>query len=263
MLQFIKNILKPITALWQKISVVQKIIVIASGVVLFGFIIMLSLYSSRDSDIYLFTNGINDAVQLQKITFRLDQEGIAYSVDGSNRIRVADIATARYLRNIIIRENLLPKDTDPWELFDVTRWTQTDFERNINLPRSLTRQIQQHIVSLDDIDNAEVTLVLPKDTLFASDKQPPSASIILTIKPGSDIRENRKKIEGIEKLILFAMEGLAKENLTITDSSGVVLNDFESFADFDDLELTKLQLQIKAGIEEEYKKAIYNTMSGI
>ncbi len=252
-----------IVTLWSKISVLQKIIATAFFGIVIIFVIFISVYSVRDTDIYLFTNGISDSVQLQKITFRLDQEAVPYTVDSNNRIKVKDVGTARYLRNIIVRENLLPSDTDPWELFDITRWTQTDFERNINLQRSLTKQIKQHIESLDDIDSAEVTLVIPEDTLFESDRNPPSASVILTIKPSSTIREERKKLEGIEQLILFAIEGLTEDNLTISDSSGVVLNNFEDFAAFDDLELTKRQLDIKAGIEKEYKEAIYDALSGI
>ena len=44
---------------------------------------------------------------------------------------------------------------------------------------------------------------------------------------------------------------------------GILLNDFESFAAFDDLELTKRQLEIKSNIEAEYRKAIYDALSGI
>ena len=223
MLNFFKKFFDAITKLWSKISMLQKIIILAFFGIAIVFIIFISVFSAREVDVYLFTNGISDSVQLQNITFRLDQETIPYTVDSSNRIKVKDIATARYLRNIIIRENLLPKDTDPWELFDITRWTQTDFERNINLQRSLTKQIKQHIESIDDIDSAEVTLVVPEDTLFESDRNPSTASVILTIKPGSKIRKERKKLEGIEQLILFAIEGLKKENLTISDSSGNTL----------------------------------------
>lgn len=263
MIKFISKLFKSVAAFWKKFSRVQRIIALAIGLLLFSFVIFLSLYSTRESAVFLFTNGIKDEALLGQITMRLDQEGLPYTVDGEQRIKVENLATARYLRNILIRENLLPGDTDPWELFDVSRWTQTDFEKNVNLQRSLTKQIEQHIESLDDVDNVEVTLVMPEDSLFISDRKPVTASVILVVKPGSDIRENRKKLEGIEQLILFSIEGLLQENLTISDSSGIRLNNFEDFADFDDLELTKRQLEIKSGIETEYTTAIYEALSGI
>ena len=40
----------------------------------------------------------------------------------------------------------------------------TDFERNINLRQAVTENLEDHIEALDDIDSAQVTLVLPEDS---------------------------------------------------------------------------------------------------
>ena len=106
-------------------------------------------------------------------------------------------------------------------------------------------------------------MLCPKDSLFSDQQQPVSASVILTIKPGSDFRDNRQKVEGVEKLILFAVEGLAQESLTISDSSGVRLNDFSNFADFDRLEQTKEEIKIKNNVETQYKEAIHKALADI
>ncbi len=263
MIKFVSKFVSQLGGTWTSASTGQKVIVSLIFAVLVFFMVFLVFFSSSPAQVFLFTNGISDQVLLEKIVLRLDQEGLPYTVDSSSRIKVNNVAAARYLRNILLREKLLPQDTDPWELFDVTRWTQTDFERNINLQRSITRQIKQHIESIDDVDNAEVTLVLPEDTLFKSDRNPVTASVILNIKPGSDIRENRQKLEGIEQLILFAIEGLNQESLTISDSTGTRLNDFSSFVDFDGIELTKRQLEIKAEVERRYKNAIFDSLAVI
>ena len=55
------------------------------------------------------------------------------------------------------------------------------------------------------MDAVSVTLVVPKKELFAEDQKPVTASVIITPKPGSDIAVNRKKVEGIQKLIKFAV----------------------------------------------------------
>jgi flagellar M-ring protein FliF len=109
---------------------------------------------------------------------------------------------------------------------------------------------------LDDVDAASVTIVMPEDKLFAEDRNPVTASIIITPKPGSDITQNRKKIEGIVRLVQYAVEGLKPEHITITDQNGLVLNDFTGMADVDRLELAKREMKTTRELEAQYKKSI-------
>ena len=99
-------------------------------------------------------------------------------------------------------------------------WTTTDFERDVNLQRAITKQLEQHIIALDDVDNVSVTLVVPKTELFAGGPEADDRSIIITPKPGSDFTTNRKKIEGVQRLIKLAVAGLKDENIVITDNTG-------------------------------------------
>ena len=97
---------------------------------------------------------------------------------------VADQENARRLRAILIREDLIPPQTDPFSIFEVDRFSITDFERNVNLQRALTRNLEQHITALDDVVAANVTLVVPETELFAEDQNPTTASIIITPRLG-------------------------------------------------------------------------------
>ncbi|MEA1910682.1 MAG: flagellar basal-body MS-ring/collar protein FliF, partial [Spirochaetota bacterium] len=120
-----------------------------------------------------------------------------------------------------------------------------------------------HIEALDDVDSAQVTLVLPEDKLFAEDQNPVTASVIITPRPGADIVTDRKKIEGIVKLVQFAVEGLVVDNIVISDYRGSVLNDFGDMADFDRLELSGRQLKQKHTLENSYKEQIFLELSQI
>ncbi|MFW5693644.1 MAG: flagellar basal-body MS-ring/collar protein FliF [Alkalispirochaeta sp.] len=252
-----------IKTLWGQWKLPQRLIFFSIVGVTVAAVIMLILFSASPAQTPLLSQPIADEEQLSRITNRLDQEGVPYTVSADNVIMMEDERTAQRMRSILTREDLIPSDTDPWELFDIERWTLTDFERNVNLQRSIMRQLEQHISALDDIDGASVTVVLPEDQLFAEQQDPVTASVILTPKPGSDLRENRSKIEGIEKLIQFAVEGLSAENITITDRSGVTLNDFEDLQDFDRLDLTRRELQIVRDQEERYRRAILAALSEI
>ena len=143
------------------------------------------------------------------------------------------------------------------------RWSLTDFERNINLRQAITVNLEDHIEALDDVDSAKVTLVLPEDKLFAEDQNPVTASVIITPRPGTDIVSNRKKIEGIVKLVQFAVEGLIDDNIVISDYRGTVLNNFGDLADFDRLELSGRQLKQKQSLESSYKEQIFRELAQI
>ncbi len=132
------------------------------------------------------------------------------SSDG--RIYLDDEKLAKKMRAILVREELVPVHMDPWALFDIDRWTITDFERSINLRRSITRAVEQHIVALDDVDAVSVNLVMPEKALFKESQEPVKASVRITPRPGSDIITNRKKLKDL--LNLFSMP-LKVLNLTI------------------------------------------------
>jgi len=102
----------------------------------------------------------------------------------------------------------------------------TDFERNVNFQRAQQRMITEHIKAIDDVDDAKLYIAWPKKELFLSDQEPVAVSVIITPKPGSNITKNRKQIEGIQRTLKYAIEGLQDENIIILDNNAVLLNNF-------------------------------------
>jgi flagellar M-ring protein FliF len=84
--------------------------------------------------------------------------------------------------------------------------------------------------------------------------------VIITPKPGSDITQNRKKIEGIQKILKFAVEGLADDNITITDQSGLILNDFTGMAAMDRLNLIEREQKIIRQQEAQYRAIVLTAL---
>ena len=261
--EWLKKITGKIKELWGKWSLVQKIILIGIVVVVIGALILVSGISSKPTTVPLFNVAITDETIRDRIVYRLDQEGVEASVSDSGFITVKDNATARRMRSILVREDLVPGNVDPWSLFDVDRWTTTDFERNVNLQRAITEQVKQHIEALDDVDSANVVVTMPEKTLFSADQNPVTASVVIYAKPGSDIASNKKKVEGIQKLLVFAIEGLKPENVTILDSTGKVLNDFEGMQDIERVDIIAKQQKLISKLEAEYRVKILNALQVI
>lgn len=263
--EWLKKVVASLKGLWSKWSLVQKIILFAVIVaVVVAFIVMMT-FSAQPSDVPLFSVPITDEVARDKIIYRLDEENVSSNVNAAGLITVKDEATARRMRSILVREDLVPSNVDPWNLFDVERWTTTDFERNVNLRRSITEMVRQHIEALDDVDRANVVINVPEKTLLAADQDPTTASVVITPKPGSDITTNKKKIEGIQKLLITSVPGLTAENISISDPSGVIINDFEGMESSERVDIIAKEQKLIKEQEMYYRArilaALQNTFS--
>ncbi len=257
--EWLNRIREQLKALWTRWNRTQKIILFSIvGASILALILLISL-SAAPSMVALITSPVTDEKARMAIEQKLDDLGAKYQVRSDNIFYVADEPTARRLRMILVQENLMPQ-VNPWSLFDTEPWTITDFERNVNLQRAVTLQLEQHIKALDDVDNASVVLVIPPTELFQADQKPTTASIMITPKPGSDFTTNRKKIEGVQRLIKLAVAGLTDDNIVITDQTGQVLNDFADVANVDRLDLAKRELRVKSDLQQQYKGEILDAL---
>jgi hypothetical protein len=224
---FIRKTLDYISSFWRKFSVTWKICFSAIVIAVIVGIIVVFRLSSALVLVAVYDKPITDKNILNRIVTRISQENVKVTVTPDNIVRVADDATARRMRVILIHENLIPSGIAPWQVFDKERWTITDMERNINFQRAQEKMIADHIRAIEGIDNIELSVMWSKVELFVSEQKPASASVLIFPTPGSDISQNRKKIEDIHKIIKLFIEGIKDENIVITDQSGLVLNDFD------------------------------------
>jgi flagellar M-ring protein FliF len=259
-MDWLKKILGQITGLWGKWSMMQKIVLIGIVVAAIGGLVALFSVSSAPTMVSVIDAPIRDEADRDRIISRINGEGVRTQVTPAGVIQVPDEATARRMRSLLIREDLIPTGTDPWAIFDRDRWTITDFERNVNLRRAITQMVTDHIKALDEVDDANVTIVSPERTLFSSEQNPVTASVTIFPRPGSDIIQNRKKIEGIQKILKFAVEGLKDDSIVITDQAGLVLNDFTGMADMDRIAIIEKENKLIQTLEAKYRALVLSAL---
>ncbi len=260
---WLKRIREQLKGLWSRWNRTQKLVLLSIvGASVLAIILLIAL-SGTPAMVALISSPVTNVDDRMQISAKLDDLQVKYQLRSDNIFYVADEQTARRVRMVLNEENLIPKGTDPWALFDVQSWTTTDFERNVNLQRAIQRQLTQHIMALDGVDNVSLVLQMPPTELFTQDQKPVSVSVQITPKPGSDLTTNRKKIEGIQRLIKLAVAGLKDENIVITDNTGTQLNDFTGMEAIDNVELAKKQLKLKADLETKYKSAIMDSLKDI
>lgn len=265
MLDFLKNAWKKLKEPLSKLGKVQITALISLFFIVLLAIIFLFSFSTSPMRTPLFGIPIKDDITFSQIVQRLDQEGFSYTLASSEKsIYFSNKAEAQRARSMLVRENLVPANIDPWSLFDMERWTLTDFERDINFRRSLTKQLEQHIAAIEGVDAASIMISLPKnETFFEDQKEPTTVSVRITETPGGDLTSNRKKVQGIESLVLKAVPGVKKEDISIVNSSGLILNNFDDMVDFDRLSLAERQRRLKTTLERQVRSDIESALTGV
>lgn len=251
--EWLKKMIDKTKEFWKNSSIVKKVILIGIIVAIIGAIVVATNVSSKPTTVKLFNAAVTDETLRSQILDRISQENIEAFVSDDGYISVLDDKTARKMRSILVTEGLTPSNVDIFEGFYNRSWSTTDKEQNIRLKNLITQNLKMHLESLSDISSANVTLVLPENELFASDQKPVSASVILNIKSSSNLANERKRLLGIQKLILSAVEGLTAGNLTISDMDGNVLNDFEGMADMDRVSVIERQQKLRRKLEAQLK----------
>ncbi|MBP3710070.1 MAG: flagellar M-ring protein FliF [Treponema sp.] len=258
--EWFKRLGESIKNLWTKGTVIQKIILFAIVAVVIVAIILTASLSSRSTTVRLFNSPVADEMARTRILDKLSEYNIvAYTTD-DGYISVEDERTARRMRDVLISEGLVPSNIDPFAAFYNRSWSTTDAEQNVRLKNAITQTVKQHIEAIDDITSADVNIVLPENTLFISEQNPVTASIILRVKPASSLLQDARRIRGIQSLVQMAVEGLRPENITITDADGNVLNDFAAMGEIDRVNLVARQQREIQKLEAYYRAQILKSL---
>lgn len=152
----------------------------------------------------------------------LKENSIPYELDnGGATIRVP--AKQVYdVRLALAGEGLPGQATIGFEIFDTASLGMTDFTQQVNYQRALEGELGRTISEMTPIKSARVHIVIPQPTLFSEQQEKTTASVVLELETGQQL--NKEQVQAISHLVSSAVEGLAKENLTIVDLDGNVLS---------------------------------------
>ncbi len=150
MIEWLKQLPSKIKELWAKWKPVQKGIFLGIVVLVIIAIVAMFRVSSAPTGVALFNTPFRNETDLDAVTQALDLDNIDYRVE-NNLIIVNDRKTAKDLKEKLVVAGVVPNYIDPFDVFNQSSWSDTDFERNVKLKNALQKQLKNHILSLDDI----------------------------------------------------------------------------------------------------------------
>jgi flagellar M-ring protein FliF len=192
------------------------------------------------------------------IVEKLKAQKVPYLVSDSGRSIRVPAERINELRLQLAGEGLPQGGKIGFEIFDRTNLGMTEFAERVSYKRAMEGELARTILSLKEIGQARVHLVLPKESLFESQSEPTKASVVLKLKTGKQL--SQAVISGIVHLVSSAVEGLSPNNVTVVDSNGRLLS--ESHGSSEEA-LTATQLELRARTEKELSAKVVNILEPV
>ncbi|WP_120918492.1 flagellar basal-body MS-ring/collar protein FliF [Helicobacter pylori] len=258
----LKVLLQRIVDFFIKLNKKQKIALIAAGVLITALLVFLLLYPFKEKDYAQGGYGVLferlDSSDNALILQHLQQNQIPYKILKDDTILIPKDKV--YEERITLASQGIPKTSKVgFEIFDTKDFGATDFDQNIKLIRAIEGELSRTIESLNPILKANVHIAIPKDSVFVAKEVPPSASVMLKLKP--DMKLSSTQILGIKNLIAAAVPKLTTENVKIVNENGESIGEGDILENSKELALE--QLRYKQNFENILENKIVNILAPI
>lgn len=243
---------------WQETSQNKKVLIILVSAVILAGLVYLGVTLSRPN--YAMLLGDLEPKDAGDIVAQLESEKIPYQLTNQGTTILVPKDKVDSVRLSLASEGLLTGVGNGFELFDKSKFGETDFEQQISYQRALQEELRRTITRVEGVEQARVHLVIPKKSVFLEDEGTASASVVIKLKPRAKLKP--EQVKGLNDLIIGSVEGLKSENIHIIDTEGNVLNDSikdplgaESTGGFPGT-LVERQQQIRRSYEKEMENRV-------
>jgi flagellar M-ring protein FliF len=157
------------------------------------------------------------------IVEQLQGDGVAYKLADSGHTVLVPQAQVYDLRVSLSGKGLpATSSTGGYSLLDDQGITATDFQQNVAYRRALEGELSKTLQAIDGVRTAVVHLALPKRDVFATEADTPTASVLMSLQPGTTL--DRRQVLAITHLVAGSVEGLDPKDVTVSDSTGRLLS---------------------------------------
>lgn len=258
-------LIKQIRDFYDKINKKQKIVILGSIFAVVAFLAYLIVFSTNKgadttAGYAVLFEGV-DPSDSALIVQHLQQNNIPYELPKEDTILVPKAQV--YEQRITLASKGLPKSSKVgFEIFDTKDFGATDFDQKIKFLRATEGELARTIQSLTPIEEAQVHIALPKDSVFVSKATPPTASVVVKIKENMVLSPTQ--VLGIKNLVSAAVTKLTPENVKIVDENGETLGENTEEATSRELaKIINMQMKYKNNYEKTLEEKIINILSPI
>ncbi len=238
----------------------QRAVIIGGFSLLFILLVGLLVYSNIKAENKKFNYTIASNLtknQVMMASNELEASGIQFAVIGSGDNLT--LKTSKDFINIakikLVTSEAATSNHVGWEIFEKSSLGTTNFENKVKYLRALEGELSRSLESLSGVLRASVKIAIPKETIFTQRKIAPTASAVISLKPGVFLTQ--KQIDGIKNFIASAVSNLKSENIKLIDQDGSLL---QMSNDEQENQKSLTQNKYKQNLEEDYEKKIVSLL---
>lgn len=202
------------------LSLKQRISIGAAVVLVIGGLFALSHWN-RERDFKPLYSGLSQE-DAAAVLAKVKESATEYRLEEGGTSILVPSAKVSELRLLLASAGIPKSGRIGFELFDKTNLGVTEFTEQLNYHRALEGELERTVTSIGEVEQARVHITFPKESIFADNRQPAKASVLLKLKPGSKLSPSN--VAAICQLIASAVEGLAPDAVSIVDMRGTLLS---------------------------------------
>lgn len=153
------------------------------------------------------------------IVTELDAQGIPYELTNGGRTIQVPADRVDSIRLDMTARKIVQSDVG-WSIMDDQSLTSTTFQQQIAYQRAMEAELAGTIASIDGVRSANVHLAIPEHDLFVDDANQASAAVMVDTG-GTSLAPTQ--VDAIVNVVAFSIEGLTKDQVSVSDESGRVL----------------------------------------
>ncbi|CAK1833451.1 Flagellar M-ring protein [Vibrio crassostreae] len=153
-----------------------------------------------------------DYLDLQKIEYTLEGNTISVPASEYNSLKL-NMVRAGLNQERNAGDDILMQDMG----FGVSQRLEQE-----RLKLSRERQLAKAIEQMKQVRKAQVLLALPKQSVFVRHNQEASASVFLTLKTGTNLKQ--QEVDSVVDMVASAVPGMKTSRITVTDQHGRLLS---------------------------------------
>lgn len=214
------GLLAKINAIWQKIGIVQRamLVAIVLACILTGG--LLTKWASTASMQLLYKSLTPE--DAAAICDKLSEQNIRYELRGGGTSIYVPEEQVYRLRLDMAKDGLPNSSKGGYEIFDKEKIGVSPVVQQMNKTRALQDEMAKTIQLIDGIESVRVHIVYPEKAGILTGKgQETSASVMLVLRPGWKM--NSSSLASITHIVSGGVEGLKPNNVIVADSRGGLL----------------------------------------
>lgn len=215
------NILTQFAAIWKKLGVNQKAMILMMIGGLIAGIVALVMISRRSSYELLYADV--DEKDMARLVSFLKESKVPFQVGGAGRSIMVAEGSKYDVQAQLISSDLTPQSGHTGlESYNPSALASTPQQERMLKRRALQGELSRVLNHIEHVEWADVQIALGDEGGLLGDEANAKAAITLRLRGGYTLKPTQ--IEGMRQLVANAIQGLEPKNVSLIDDTGVLLS---------------------------------------